>query len=88
MSTRNECLECLGLNIKTIRSHIEKLHSYETSKLYKELADILFFYGFKKEDAQRLINYDGDYEEFTDEELLEMEGVSNAILFHLKYKMD
>jgi hypothetical protein len=66
---------------------MEKVTPYEISKLFKDLNDVLYFYGFKKNDILGLLDYSGNYEEYSDEELLEIEGVTNAILFNLKYKM-
>ena len=65
-------------------SHIT---SFEVSALFKKLQDILYFYGFNKQEIMDLLDYQGNFDEFSDEKLLEMEGVTNAILFHLKYKM-
>lgn len=86
-TSRNECIECLRLNIRQIKVHMEKLTSYEISNMFKDLKEVLQLYGFKKEDVLKLIDYSGTYEEYSDEELLEIEGVTNAVLFNLKYKM-
>jgi DNA-binding protein Fis len=85
-NSRNECLECVRLNIKSIRSYIKDLNYFQVSNLYQEVKDILYLYGFEKKDVQQLLKYSGTYEEYDDEQLLEMQGVTNAILFHLKYK--
>lgn len=86
-SSRKQCLECLRLNIRLIKAHKEKLISYEISQLFKDLKDVLYFYGFEKKDILKLLDYSGDFEEYSDAELLEMEGVTNAVLFHIKYKI-
>lgn len=64
-----------------------KLTSYEISQMFKDLKDIFYFYGFTEEDIKDFLNYSGSYTEFSDEKLLEIEGVTNATLFHLKYKI-
>jgi hypothetical protein len=85
-NSRYECLECLRLNIRSIKSKMEDLGYFQVFKLYKELKDILYLYGFEKQDVEQLLKYSGTYEEYNDEQLLEMQGVTNAILFHLRYK--
>lgn len=87
-SSINECLNCLQLNLRLIRAYIKDLSPQDTSLLYEKLKEIMFFYGFRRTDIQKMIDYKGTYEEFSREELLEMEGMTNALLFHLKYKMD
>ena len=87
-STRNECLDCLRLNLRFIRRYFQDLSPHDIKILYDKLKEIMSFYGFQKKDIQKMIEYNGTYEEFSNEELLEMEGMTNALLFHLKYKMD
>ena len=62
------------------------LTSFEKSELLKELNDIFYFYGFSKKDVLGFINTSGTFANCSDEELLEIEGVTNAMLFQLKYK--
>lgn len=85
-ASRKECLECIQLNIRLVRRYMSSLTSVEKSKLLKELNDIFYFYGFTKEDVLGFLDDSGTFEEYIDEELVEIEGVINAMLFQLKYK--
>ena len=85
-TSRKECLECIQLNISLVRRYMSGLTSFEKSELFKELDDIFYFYNFSKEDVLGFINHSGTFAEYDDDQLLEIEGVTNAMLFQLKYK--
>ena len=85
-TSRKECLECIQLNISLVRRYLSGLTSFEKTELFKELNDIFYFYNFSKEDVLGFINHSGNFAEYDDDQLLEIEGVINAILFQLKYK--
>lgn len=73
-------------NINFINRCLKELSEPEQHRLYKKLDDVFYFYGMNKEQVLMLLkienidvlDFNGNY--------AEIEGVTNAMIFHLKYK--
>lgn len=86
--SRNECVCCVQQNVKEIKEYIKDIPDDKIDALFEELKDILYFYGFKRSQVEKYFEYpQWNYNEFPDNKLLKFEGITNAILYNLKYKM-
>lgn len=73
-------------NLDQIFDYFKDLSDEEIFALYSELKEIFLFYGFQYQKSNFLLKYlisDKAIEE--DPNLSELEGLTNAILFYLKY---
>lgn len=83
----NKYMRNIRNNIRQIRTYLNLLTEEEISRLYKDIQDVMQFYGYRNMGINYMLNYffsDIPLEKETD--LSKLEGMTNAILFHLKYK--
>lgn len=85
MLGREELVDSINTNIQIITECFEIIENHQIEKIFKKLEDIFFFYGFEKEEIMQIlkkgaINYSDKYK------LAELYGVTNALLFQLRYK--
>lgn len=75
-------------NIREIKNYFEHLTDEEISEVYQDLKDVFLFYGYKNAANGFLMKYfiSDTAVSPRDENLSELEGITNSILFHLKYK--
>jgi hypothetical protein len=69
-----------------IQKYLEELNIFEKENLFQKLKDIFYVYGFSPEEVKGFISSTGDLKEYSDHQVLNLEGVANSLLFELKYK--
>lgn len=83
-SDRKKDVSIVNENIQNINAYFDIMPASEIKNLFMRMEEIIEFYGFKKNIIMLYIKNGGIDEEF--ENVSELEGVTNAILFNLKYK--
>lgn len=64
------------------------LSDHKVEYLFNEIEGSLNFYEFSRSQTEKMIMYpDLNFDHFNYERLLELQGVTNTILYHLKYKI-
>lgn len=81
---REKVLELVNRNIKLIDDYFRSMTSTEINELLARLEEIISFYGFRTQTVLSIIDNKGVNENF--QHLCELEGITNVILFNLKYK--
>jgi hypothetical protein len=79
-------LALINYNIKLINNYLEELSREQINLLFKRSEDIIFFYGFEKEDVMNIIEA-GAINNPHLNKLSDLYELTNALLFQLKYKM-
>ena len=87
MRNRQSFEVLVNMNIKLINYYFERLEQEQIEQLFVKMDDILFFYGFEKEELLQILKKRRlkASECFN---LSELYGLTNAFVFQLKYKMN
>jgi hypothetical protein len=70
-----------------INDYFNDLTKEQINALFKKSEEIIFFYGFKKDELLNIIKK-GAIHDSRLYKLTDLYGVTNAILFQLKYKLN
>lgn len=87
MLHREKKLLLINKNLLLIKEYLNDLTADEIDQLFNNLDDIFFFYGIKRNEIIHNIKA-GAINDTTTSGLSELYGVTNAIIFQLKYKMN
>lgn len=69
-----------------INKLLEKLTVFEKQQLFQRMQDIFYLYHYSPEDVKNFLRSSGELHDLSGHQLLNLEGVVNALLFQLKYK--
>lgn len=85
----NECLQCIESNVEEINRFIAGYSTEDLNRLLADIEHVLKFYNVNKRDIEKLLNFGKDVlKNYSNKSLHELEGVTNAMLFKLKYKVE
>lgn len=76
----------INTNIRSINEYFANISDQETERLFIRMKDIFYFYGFTGEYLRDILEEGKMPENYPDKKLPELEGVTNAVLFRLKYR--
>lgn len=76
----------IASNIKEINEFLLEMPAKDINQFMKNLNDIFFFYGFTEDIFRELIKEGKVPFSYPDKNLKELSGLTNAVLFQLKYK--
>jgi hypothetical protein len=87
MLGREELVDSINTNIKVINECFDNLlYIEEIEKLFKELEDVMFFYGFQEKEIKNILKK-GAINNSDSYKLAELHGITNAFIFQLRYKI-
>lgn len=86
MLTRESKKVLINKNIQLINEYLSKITYEQEEKLFKDLQDIFFFYGIKEFQVRQILKT-GSVSNNAILALTEVYGITNALLFQLKYKV-